>query len=111
MTQSEFRRLVERTRYFAYWINALEAMHISRVRYEQQHYCDTEDYGARYSALKTPQDEDGSETLVPDTASIAHAIQLSPFTWDVLQDVPGGFWESALDPAMLDNYLQPARSS
>jgi hypothetical protein len=61
-------------------------------------------------ALEELEAEEAAETLVPDTSLEGLALQLSPSTWGALEDVPDGFWETTLDPALLERYLGPTPS-
>jgi hypothetical protein len=61
-------------------------------------------------ALEELEAEEAQETLVLDTSVEGLALQLSPSTWSVLEDVPLGFWENSLDPVLLESYLAPAPS-
>jgi hypothetical protein len=56
-------------------------------------------------ALEELEATEAQETLVPDTSLEGFALQLSPSTWGALEDVPDGFWETPLDPALLERYL------
>lgn len=125
VTQSEFRRLTEEKQKLKRQIDealsaqaeALEALRTARAREERfRKQMDLTDRRAAEAiavesrALEELEAEEAQETLVPDTSTQGLALQLSLSAWGALEDVPPGFWENALDPAMLESYLAPAPS-
>jgi hypothetical protein len=125
VTQSEFRRLTEEKQKLKRQIDealsaqadALEALRTARAREERlRQQMDLTDRRAAEAiavesrALEELEAEEAAETLVPDTSLEGLALQLSPSTWGALEDVPDGFWETPLDPALLERYLGPTPS-
>jgi hypothetical protein len=125
VTQSEFRRLTEEKQKLKRQIDealsaqadALEALRTARAREERlRQQMDLTDRRAAEAiavesrALEELEAAEGQETLVPDTSLEGLALQLSPSTWGVMEDVPDGFWENSLDPELLSRYLDPAPS-
>lgn len=118
VTQSEFRRLIKKTRDLELQIDRLEAMHIFGVPAERKprhsdmtHRRASKDMAAESSTLEKSTSGDEKDAIAPGIPCVRRSIQLSPFTWDVLEDVPDGFWESGLDPALLASYLAEPPSS
>ena len=56
-------------------------------------------------ALKELDIVEGQETLVPNTSAEGLALQLSPSTQSILEDIPPGFQENTLDLVLLETYL------
>jgi hypothetical protein len=125
VTQSEFRRLTEEKQKLKRQIDealsaqadALEALRTARAREERlRQQMDLTDRRAAEAiavesrALEELEATEAQETLVPDTSLEGLALQLSPSTWGALEDVPDGFWETSLDPALLERYLGPTPS-
>jgi hypothetical protein len=125
VTQSEFCRLTEEKQKLKRQIDealsaqaeALEALRTARAREERlRQQMDLTDCRAveaiavESRSLEELEAEEAQETLVLDTSVEGLALQLSPSTWSVLEDVPLGFWENSLDPVLLESYLAPAPS-
>lgn len=125
VTQSEFRRLTDEKQKLKRQIDealsaqadALEALRTARAREDRlRQQLDLTDRRAAEAiavesrAIEELEAEEGQETLVPDTSPQGLALQLSPSTWGALEDVPDGFWETPLDPVLMDSFLTPAPS-